>query len=100
MQDEKDRESEETPTGGERRSSPLKPYSKPENPPDEPETISLLDLMAEEAADPGNKTIVLPSEAKTAELPPLVPSNPPAVAPPPEPSPPDDDQATPTATIP
>ena len=50
MQDDKEREPErEQPTDESRRSSPLQPYSKPENPPEEPETVSLLDLMAEEA---------------------------------------------------
>lgn len=97
MQEDKDRETGEKPAGEERRSTPLKPYSKPDTPPEEPETISLLDLMAEESEDQGQKTHVLPPEAKTVELPPLVPSGsstrpslPPATG---------DDQATPTATI-
>ena len=105
MQDDKDRESEETPSGEERRSSPPQPWRKPDVPPEEPETISLLDLMAEEAEDQGRKTVQLPPEAKTVELPPLVPSGstirpsqPPATSTPAA-APPDDDQDTPTATI-
>ena len=97
MQDEKDRESDEKPSGEERRSSPLKPYSKPATPPEEAETISLLDLMAEESEGQGQKTIVLPPEAKTVELPPLVPSG--SSTRPSQPTPTTDDQATPTATI-
>ena len=98
MQDEKDRESDEKPSGEERRSSPLRPYSKPETPPEPAETISLLDLMAEESEAQGQKTIVLPPEAKTVELPPLVPSG--SSTRPSQPPPTtDDDQATPTATI-
>ncbi len=97
MQDEKDRESDEKPSGDERRSSPLKPYSKPETPPEEAETISLLDLMAEESESQGQKTIILPPEAKTAQLPPLVPSG--SSTRPSQPPPIDDTQATPTATI-
>lgn len=97
MQDEKDRESDEKPSGEERRSSPLKPYSKPATPPEEAETISLLDLMAEESEGQGQKTIVLPPEAKTVELPPLVPSG--SSTRPSQPTSTTDDQATPTATI-
>ena len=100
MQDETDRQPDETPTGGERRSSPLQPYPKPDNPPEEPETISLLDLMAQESEEQGQITIELPPEALTVELPPLVPSNPPAVVPPPPAADDDDDQDTPTSTIP
>ncbi len=106
MQDDKDRENDEQPAGDERRSTPLKPYSKPENPPPEPDTISLLDLMAEEEGDPGQKTVILSSPAKTTELPPLVPND---LTDRREKTPPlkieaadldsDDDQATPTATI-
>ncbi len=102
MQDDKDRqsESEEETTGSERRSSPLKPYSKPESPPEGPETISLLDLMAEEEDD-GRETTVLPPEAKTVPLPPLaVSSPPPAGHTPPTPPTSEDDQDTPTATAP
>ena len=106
MQDDKDPEIEEQPTGEERRSKPLQPFTKPENPPPEPETISLLDLMAEEEGDPGQKTIILSSEAKTTALPPLVPSDmtgrrqetPPLKIEAADLEP-DDDQATPTATI-
>lgn len=97
MQDDQEREPErEQPTDESRRSSPLQPYSKPENPPEEPETVSLLDLMAEEAEEQGQKTIVLPPEVPTVQLPPLVAtgstSDPSGAAE-------DDDQATPTATI-
>lgn len=105
MQDDKDHKSEEEPSGEERRSSPPQPWRKPDVPPEEPETISLLDLMAEEAEEQGRKTIQLPPEAKTVELPPLVPSgstirpSQPAADQNLPPSPDDDDEATPTSTI-
>ena len=98
MQDDKDRESGEKPSE-ERRSTPLKPYSKPETPPEEPETISLLDLMAEEAKDQGQKTHVLPPEAKTVTLPPLVPSGSSTRPSQPPAAPVDDEQPTPTVTV-
>ena len=98
MQDDKDRESGEKPSE-ERRSTPLKPYSKPETPPEEPETISLLDLMAEEAKEQGQKTHVLPPEAKTVTLPPLVPSGSSTRPSQPPAAPVDDEQPTPTVTV-
>ena len=84
MQDDKDRQADEEPTGQERRSSPLQPSTRHTPPPGEPETISLLDLMGQSPADADR----LPAAPPTAELPPL------AVTVPPE-----SDQATPTATI-
>ena len=105
MQEEKDREPDGKNKGNERRSTPLKPYSKPETPAEEPETISLLDLMAEEAEDQGQVTPILPPEVKTVELPPLVPSSPSSAQSWPKPAAEGDDQSgvpsadTPTATI-
>ena len=105
MQEEKDREPDGKNKGNERRSTPLKPYSKPETPAEEPETISLLDLMAEEAEDQGQVTPILPPEVKTVELPPLVPSSPSSAQSQPKPVAEGDDQSgvpsadTPTATI-
>ncbi|WP_374689701.1 transglycosylase domain-containing protein, partial [Promineifilum sp.] len=99
MQDDKNRQPDQEPEGQERRSSPLQPYSskpKPASPAEEPETISLLDLMGEEAQQQGAPPPV-PPEAKTVELPPLSASNPPAR---PAPAPLTDDQATPTAMPP
>ena len=84
MQDDKDRQADEEPTGQERRSAPLQPSTRHTPPPGEPETISLLDLMGQSPADADR----LPAAPPTAELPPL------AVTVPPE-----SDQATPTATI-
>lgn len=99
MQDDQEREPGPEPAEAERRSSPLQPYSKPENPPKEPETVSLLDLMAEEAEEQGHKTIVLPPEAPTVQLPPLVASAPSSGTAKSADEAEDDDQATPTATI-
>ena len=84
MQDKKDRHEDEQPTEGERRSAPLQPSSRHTPPPDEPETISLLDLMGQSSGD----TERLPAAPPTVELPPLVVT-----------VPPESDQATPTATI-
>jgi len=99
MQDDKDRDPDQESTGEGRRSSPLKPYKKPETPPEEPETISLLDLMAEEAEDQGQETRPLPPEVHTVQLPPLVASNPPTRPSQVDAAAEDEDQATPTATI-
>ncbi len=84
MQDEKDRQADEEPTGPERRSSPLQPSTRHTPPPGEPETISLLDLMGQSPGDAER----LPAAPPTAELPPLVVT-----------IPPESDQATPTATV-
>jgi 1A family penicillin-binding protein len=89
MQEKKDRQEDEEPTTGERRSAPLQPSSRHTPPPGEPETISLLDLMGDQPAE----TERLPGAPPTVELPPLV------VTVPPEPAASDADQATPTATI-
>ena len=89
MQDKNTPETDEEPTGQERRSSPLQPHARHTPPPGEPETISLLDLMGEDSPDPA-KTTILP-ETAASELPPLVVSQPPS-----RPAA-DDDQATPTA---
>ena len=90
MQEKKDRQEDEDPTGPERRSTPLQPSSRHTPPPGEPETISLLDLMGDQPAE----TERLPGAPLTVELPPLVVSDPAA-----RPPAPDADQATPTATI-
>ena len=67
MQDKKDRQEDEEPTGPERRSAPLQPSSRHTPPPGEPETISLLDLMGDQPAE----TERLPGAPLTVELPPL-----------------------------
>ena len=51
MQEKKDRQEDEDPTGPERRSTPLQPSSRHTPPPGEPETISLLDLMGDQPAE-------------------------------------------------
>jgi len=93
MQDKKDRQEDEEPTGPERRSAPLQPSSRHTPPPGEPETISLLDLMGDQPAE----TERLPGAPLTVELPPLVVSDP--ATPRPSSAPPDADQATPTANV-
>ena len=91
MQDKK-KPTDDEPTGQERRSAPLQPQPRHTPPPDEPETISLLDLMGEAPSDPA-KTPPQPPEAKTIELPPLSVTGATAT----QSRPPVDDQATPTA---
>jgi hypothetical protein len=93
MQEKKDRQEDEDPTGPERRSTPLQPSSRHTPPPGEPETISLLDLMGDQPAE----TERLPGAPLTVELPPLVVSDP--ATPRPSSAPPDADQATPTANV-